>query len=272
MKKLLFRIKNRIFKILKIEAKNTRAHFISAITSEKSVLEIGPFCNPVCVGNNVKYFDILNQAELVERALEIGYKITPDQVPYIDYVSKTGDLSIINEKFDVVISCHAVEHQLDLIAHLQSVSNMLVEGGSYYLIIPDKRYCFDHYIAESTIAEVIHSFFEKKQAHSLKSVIEHRALTTHNYSMKHWNNDHGQRATMKNKIEAAIKEFGDAAGKNIDVHAWYFTPNSFVDIINLLHSLKYINLSVKKIIPTRYGNLEFYVVLENSGTNSKSNS
>lgn len=260
----IINIREKIYKIFNKEQYNSREHFIKSIPSEKSILEIGPFFNPVCVGNNVEYFDILNQEALKERATEIGYKDAIDRIPHIDYVSPIGDLNIIHKKFDTVISCHAIEHQLDLISHLQSVSKMLVDGGCYCLIIPDKRYCFDHFMAPSTIAEVIQNFYEKKLVHSLKSVVEHRALTTHNYPMQHWKDEHGDRPDMECKIEMAIKEYEEARGQNIDVHAWYFTPISFETIITLLNKLKYINLSIKEIIPTSYGSLEFYVVLENS--------
>lgn len=261
MKKLIFRIHNKIYKFLKIEAKSTRAYFLKSISVDASILEIGPFCNPVCTGPNVKYFDILNQEELITRAGEIGYSIAPKQVPYIEYVSKTGDLSIINEKFDIVISCHAIEHQLDLIEHLVKVSNLLKETGSYYAIIPDKRYCFDHFNNLSTIADIIGGSYEKRERHSIKSVIEHRALTAHNSAKNHWRGKHGEtNSTNTETLKKAIADYN--TGKYIDVHAWYFTPNSFEEIITLLNKLDYIDLVVDKIYPTRKGTFEFFVSLK----------
>ena len=261
MKKIIFKLKKVICKILNIEI-DSRKIFLNSIPEGISILEIGPFFNPVCVGENVAYFDIIDQEALRARATEIGYKEAINRIPYIDYVSPIGDLNIIHKKFDAVISCHAIEHQLDLIAHLQSVSKMLTDGGLYYMIIPDKRYCFDHYMAESTIAEVLSNYYDKKQTHSLKSVIEHRALTTHNSAMMHWNNSHGNPENVENRIQNAIKEYEHAEGKHIDVHAWYFTPYSISKIISMLNKMNYIDLAVNKIIPTTYGNLEFYVVLE----------
>lgn len=240
----------------------SRLDFINSIPSNYSILEIGPFFKPVCRGEKVKYFDILNQEELKKRAVGIGTQELIDNTPFINFVSPTGNLRIIEETFDAVISSHAIEHQLDLIDHLKSVENLLNEGGAYYLLVPDKRYCFDHYIAQSTIADVIQAHYEKRNAHSLKSVIEHRALTTHDSPFRHWRNDHGSIQNLEERILKAIKEFEEAKGKNIDVHAWYFTPNSFVEIIEVLNNLKYINLSVQEIIPTKYGSVEFFAVLK----------
>ena len=69
---------------------------------------------------------------------------------------------------------------------------MLLPGGCYVIIIPDKRYCFDHFINETTIADVVNMNVNKVKNHSVKSVIEHRGLTCHNDSVRHWNNDHGR--------------------------------------------------------------------------------
>ena len=61
----------------------------------------------------------------------------------IDYVSSDGNLNIIKDKFDYVLSSHCVEHQPDLILHFKNVEKLLKKQGYYFLIIPDKRYCFD---------------------------------------------------------------------------------------------------------------------------------
>ncbi|MCU0429656.1 MAG: class I SAM-dependent methyltransferase [Cytophagaceae bacterium] len=263
MNLLLERILDKVKRIFKIKS-YSREDFINSIPHGASVLEIGPFFKPVCRGANVKYFDILNQEELKERAIGIGSKELIEATPFIHFVSPIGDLGVIDEKFDVIISSHAIEHQLDLVNHLKSVGNLLENGGAYYVLVPDKRYSFDHFIAVSSIAEVLHYHFEKRKAHSLKSVIEHRALTTHDSPFRHWRNDHGSIQNLKDRIRNALKEYENANGKNIDVHAWYFTPDSFVEIIQLLNQLDFIELSVKEIIPTKYGSVEFFAVLTKS--------
>jgi len=240
--------------------KMIRNKFIHSIPQHSSILELGPFFKPICTGKNVKYFDILTQEELVQRAKNITTEDNIRNIPFIDYVSPTGDLAIIHGRFDAVISSHVIEHQLDLIDHLQKVSNLLIPGGSYYLFIPDKRYCFDHFNNASSIADIIQAHLDKKQKHSLKSVIEHRALTTHNIASKHWRGDHGKLENTSQKIKAAMEEYH--TGAYIDVHAWCFTPDSFAEIVTLLEQMDYIDLAINKIYPTPYKSLEFYVKLE----------
>ena len=119
---------------------------ISELLRNKKVLEIGPFLKPFIRGDNVKYLDVMNLDDLKERAKKINFHYNPNYIPsQIDYVISNEDYSVINEKFDAVFSSHLIEHQVDLIHHLQQVEGLLEENDSYFLCIPDKRYCFDHF-------------------------------------------------------------------------------------------------------------------------------
>ncbi len=238
-----------------------RKVFTQTIPPNASVLEIGPFYNPQLRGDNVKYFEILSQEELKKRAIEIGQQQYVSNVPYINYVSKTADLTIIQEKFDAVFSCHVIEHQLDFIDHLNKVSSILNEGGKYYLIVPDKRFCFDHYNNTSSIADIIAASYEKKQKHSIKNVIEHRALTTHNVPSEHWAGRHGD-ITPNHiaRLKQAIAEY--ETGNYVDVHAWCFTDHSFHVIVNTLNALDMVDLEVEQMFPTQPGTFEFFSVLK----------
>lgn len=238
-----------------------RQEFLQKIPQSSKILEIGPFYSPVCRGKNVSYFDILSQKELIKRAVQHGAQNSIKDIPKINYVSPEGNLRVVKKKFDVVISSHVIEHQLDLISHLKDVASLLNRHGHYYILIPDKRYCFDHYIPVSTIADVLSAHNEKLRAHSLKSVIEHRALTTHNDSWKHWFGIHGTLEGNEERIAQAISEYKSSQGKNIDVHSWYFTPDSFANIVSQLNALKIIQLSIDRIYPTNFGELEFFVIL-----------
>lgn len=129
----------------------------------------------------------------------------------------------------MILSCHAIEHQIDFIQHLKDVSDLLHENGYYVVICPDKRYCFDHFIPESNIAEIIAAHNIPSNSHSIKYVIEHRALTCHNDPSRHWAGDHGDAEIDVERIKGAINEYEKAKIENryIDVHSLQFTPSSF---------------------------------------------
>jgi SAM-dependent methyltransferase len=239
-----------------------REPLLEFVKSQPSVLEIGPFCKPCVRGPHVKYFDILDRDALTKRALEIGYSTEP--APYIDYVSTVGDLSVVTAEFSAVLSSHCIEHQPDLVRHLQAVGRILSEGGRYFLFIPDKNYCFDHFIAASNLADIVNAYVEVRKVHTLASVVEHRALTTHNDPARHWVGDHadpGFDDSVPQRISHAIAEYEAAQGSYIDVHAWQFTPTSFRKAVETLSQLKFINLEVERIYATPRGHNEFTAVL-----------
>lgn len=132
------------------------------------------------------------------------------------------------------------------------------------IIVPDKRYCFDHFISESTIADIIYQHENKNKNHSIKSVIEHRALTCHNNSIRHWNGDHGNIIVDSLAIENAINEYNSNIKNNvyIDVHSLQFTPDSFRTNIELLNKIKYTKLEIEEIYPTILNSGEFFVILK----------
>lgn len=238
----------------------TRKDFAALVPSDSDALEIGPFCSPLLRGPRARFFDVLTTAELRDRGRQLG--TDPDNAPDIDFVSPVGDLSIVDQTFDNVISSHCIEHQPDLVAHLQQVARILQPGGRYFLLVPDKRFCFDALIPESSVAEVLDAHVEGRTVHRLQSVIEHRALTTHNDCKAHWRGEHGGfPAAQVARTAQAVQEFTAAAGGYVDVHAWQFTPSSMTDLIQVLHELGHVPFALERMYPTRMDDLEFWMVL-----------
>ena len=240
---------------------SSRLEFAQQFPVNKSVLEISPFTSPFFIGPNVEYADVLDQDALRHRALSLS--LDPDDIPKISYViSPTSPSSTVGKKFDIIASSHVIEHQPNLLGHLREISMLLKQFGQYALVIPDKRYCFDHFISETTVAQLLQADLENRSTHSLSSVIEHAALTTHNDPARHWAGDHGDPVVVLDKVKKATQEYQDADGDYIDVHSCYFSPDSFVNLIDLTRDLSFHNFRVQAIYPTERNNLEFYVVLQ----------
>lgn len=238
-----------------------RDGFIDLIPRDRLVLEIGPFANPALRGANVRYADVLSTEQLKERALQHG--LQPDSCPEIHYVLPDLDLAKIPEKFDTIISSHCIEHQPDLVRHLHAIEELLSPGGRYFVIVPDRRFCFDHFIPESSIADVVSAHLRKPRVHDVGSVIEHWALTTHNDTHRHWQGDHGRQHIEESlaPLEGAIREYQADPSKYIDVHAWQFIPYSFYKIIDLLGRMGWILLKPIVVFPTVRPRNEFCAVL-----------
>lgn len=242
-----------------------RENFVRLFPKDGLVLEIGPFASPVMTGPNVRYFDVINTKGLHERAKVHGMDLSriPETIHYVD---SGGDLGVVDGSFTAVLSSHCIEHQPDLVAHLGQVARLLKSNGRYFLMIPDKRYCFDHFLKASDAQDVLAARGRKR--HSFMSVFEHRALTTHNDSSRHWQGDHadpGFEDSIAERAQMARKEYLAAAGDYIDVHAWQFTPSSFRRVMSELHLDGHITLTVERVYQSPFGRNEFCAVLKLDG-------
>lgn len=230
--------------------------------AEKKILEIGPFANPLLRHSGVRYCDVLSAEELRRRALSVG--LNPADVPHIDYVLRDCGLESISDRFDVLVSSHNIEHQPDLISHLNDAAKLLDDGGVYALIIPNARYCFDAGLPLSKISEVLNAFYEKRKIHSVGAVVEHRALTVHNNAEKHWLSEgiHKEYIPIDSKkVKSALMEFESSSGSYIDVHAWQFDPLSFSDIVNVLIDVGLLRFRGVECAGPVYGRNEFVALL-----------
>ena len=187
-------------------------------------------------------------------------------MPFIDFKLGSDGLESIPIQFDSVVSSHNIEHQPDLLLHLNQIEKILSTSGKFYALVPDNRFCFDRTLARSTIADVLEAHFTQKKVHSLKSIIEHKCLTTHNDATRHWQTKfQSQEAqVVPASVLEAVDLWRQSANGYIDVHAWYFTPDSFSKILNLLFEMKLTKLKVEKIFETSYGSNEFWAILEKS--------
>jgi SAM-dependent methyltransferase len=238
-----------------------RSEFVKEISSSASTLEIGPFFSPMASGENVKYFDVLSQKKLLERARNLGHPNADP--PFIDYVSPNGALSIVDREFDLAVSSYCLEHQPDLIKHLRDVSSILNPGGCYLALVPDRRYCHDHFMAESTIAGVLDAYHAGRATHSLRSIIEHVALSAHNDHVRHWNGDHGEQfEDLEARIKWSLAAHEQAQGGYVDVHSWYFTPDSARHLLATLRRMQYIDLECIRCYDTRKYQNDFWLVLQ----------
>ena len=244
----------------------TRDHFAGLVGTARA-LEIGPFTRPLLVGPNVAYADIYSTAQL--RELAPKFDLQPEDVPEITWVTAPGDLSGVTERFDWVFSGHVIEHQPNLVGHLQQVSQMLDDNGRYLVLAPDYRYCFDHFMRPSTISQVLDAYARKISMHDPVSLIASRLTRAHNDSIRHWAGDHGDREIHPvfpehdriTRLKLALEQAMFAPETLNNEHAWFFTPDTFAAIIRDLCDLELIDLELERLYPTLRNTLEFWAIL-----------
>jgi len=215
-----------------------RSNLLGILDSCNSILEIGVFDSPSLEhlrreGRTIHYADWLDKESLINRAASTPGR-HPENVPDIQYILSKG-YDQIDTKYDAITSHHCVEHQPDLIQHLKDVHSKLNPGGFYIFSVPDKRRCFDHFIPESTVLDLIDAFYDQRHKPSLKSVFEHRCFTCHDFltSPDPYTFTFAP-PEMRACLDRAFIEFSENA--YVDVHCWQFTPHGFKRLYNQLLS------------------------------------
>jgi len=246
-----------------------RGAFLRLISPSAPLLEIGPFCTPCFTArtHRVRFLDAFPTVELRKMVAEHAWG-KPELVPEIDYVWRGGSYAdLIKERFETVFSSHNIEHQPCLVTHLRDVAAVLAPGRRLFLIVPDRRYCFDHYLPESTIADVLDAFMQGRRRHSTRSILEHRLLLTHNEAERHWKGDHGDDPRRRAPDGAIVGRIADhlksspSRDSYIDAHAWQFVPESFAGLIRTLRAAGLTPFTVERVYPTLWSSNEFYAVL-----------
>ena len=227
-------------------------------------LEIAPYFCPIVSGDNARYFDIFDSAELRRRASEDpAPNVTPETVVDVHYSDPNGDLATIPGKFADIVSSHNIEHQPDLITHFEKVFDLLEDGGRYVAFIPDRRFCFDHFCPRSTVADVLQAASEKRNRHTLASIVHLLAGSTHNDPKRHWKGDHADQdyhSQFTPRVAHALDIFKEADGAYLDCHAWRFDPDRFAETCTVLFDLGRIRLRLTDIGDTRKDTCEFSAV------------
>lgn len=226
-----------------------------------SILEIGPGASPKLTGPNVFYFDVKTEAELRER-----YNGSATIPKAIHFVEKDGNLGIIDQKFDVIFSSHVIEHTSDLVAHLQQIGTLLNDGGYYFVVVPNRKYTFDHFKANTLLEEVVavHIDPNGSEAHFLKSFLLEEFRRTHNTPKLHWANDHGSASGFQVSFDEVLKKYKNVKGRPVarsGYHRWFFDEDSFRQIIDGVHALGVSPLRLRECYNTTRDSLSFNAIM-----------
>lgn len=230
-------------------------------------LEIGPLTRPIVKKpNNIFYLDHMSTAQL-RRKYE-NEPIDPNDIVEVDFIYRNNlKRSVNNKTFDYVIAAHVIEHIPDIISWLKDVQSILKPGGILSLIVPDKRYTFDIFRDESTVADIMGAYFDKLNmptgammydyASSYVIDIDAQSIWRDlDYYIKlppkkRWDNHDVVKMCKANK-----------EGKYIDCHCHVFTPQSFADILRAVIGVGLLDFEVCSFVPTPTNDLEFFVSLK----------
>ncbi|WP_455375551.1 class I SAM-dependent methyltransferase [Kaarinaea lacus] len=242
---------------------------LAHINKKGKGVEIGPSHEPIAPkkkGFNVHVIDHLSRDQLVAKYKDHHVKL--ENIEEVDFVWQGESYSELTGKkkyYDWIIASHVIEHTPDIIGFLNDCDTILKDDGVISLIIPDKRYCFDHFRPISGISKIIDNHFQKATIHSPGTVAEYFLNVVSKSGKIAWGSKTKGEYKFVHQPEEAIQGMNSVVNKKayLDVHAWCFVPHSFRLIVHDLFSLNLIAFQEIDFFPTHRG--EFYITLGRKG-------
>ncbi|CAO4186057.1 Methyltransferase type 12 [Methylorubrum aminovorans] len=233
-------------------------------------VEIGPLTNPLIRKDEG---DVLYADHLPTDALRRQYQGHPtlgpagtDGIHPVDIVLGEGGLAEAlgpRGPVDYIVASHVVEHVPNPIGWLREAGAALREGGVFCLIVPDKRFTFDHFRTPTTAGALVAAHLAGLRKPPLATVYEHFARASPVDAGAVWR---GRPVPLRPISGGPAEALSIAAGlaetgASVDVHCAVFTPCSFAEILAELIGLDLLPFECAALEPTRPWESEFFVLL-----------
>lgn len=150
---------------------------------------------------------------------------------------------VIDERFDLVLASHVLEHTTSLVHFLNECTKLLADGGVLALVVPDHRYCFDRFRERSSLSRVIDASVSPPSVHTVGTLTEFNLNAVRRRGTGSWAAGHKGKYKLIHTLDQ-VKANAERAnsGVYVDVHNWIFTPNHLRLMLQDLNSLGLISL------------------------------
>jgi hypothetical protein len=250
------------------------AALLHSVPPDAVILEIGGGYNPRYVKAthpNVHHLDHGSTEQLRSKyATDPTVAHQVDRIQPIDFVfdgSPIDKLVPPTLRFDLIYGSHVLEHQVDLIGHLQSLEKLLKPGGRVIEMIPDLRTCFDALRYPTVTSDALLAHQRPAPVHQGKQVFDGLSREidkNHGYRMCDADFEGVHFVHSLQRAMSAMQAAERPGAPYADIHAWAFTPDSFRLLMVELRLLGLVRLMPSWISPL-YGN-QFCALLERCET------
>lgn len=232
-------------------------------------IEIGPSHSPIAPKNKeykVHIIDHMSREQLIAKYKNHGINLNKiEEVDFIWQGESYSELTGKTKYYDWIIASHVIEHTPDLIDFLKNCETILKDDGVISLVIPDKRYCFDHFRPITGISNIIDSYYQKNKINTPGKVAEYYLNVVSKGGSIAWDSNTNGDYKFIHSLENALQGMNFVLNQKeyLDVHAWCFVPSSFRLIIHDLYNLGLIPFQEVEFFPTV--GCEFYITLSQMG-------
>jgi hypothetical protein len=233
-----------------------------------SALEIGPLDRPLLTKDDCQiiYVDHMSAADLKEKYRQ-DVSVNCEKIVPIDFVWQGTLRPLIdaNERPDLIIACHVIEHVPDFVTFLIELEELLSPDGYIFLVVPDKHYTFDFLRNLTTVDQILASYISKQKRPTLNQILDDIINSSDRTIESGWSAavDLNQPSLTRNLRDAYSigKEIHDR-DEYFDCHCWVFTPVNFFSIMKKLAELDLLKIGLQDHIVTQVDEFEFTVTLK----------
>jgi len=234
-------------------------------------VEIGPLANPLILRGDG---DVLYADHLPTEGLRRKYRGHPglgaegtDAIVPVDVVLDGCTLAEAlgaRAPVDYVVASHVLEHIPDPVGWLREAAEGLREGGMVCLLVPDRRFTFDHFRRDSTPGEIVAAHLAGLRTPPAAHVYEQIARACAVEPAAIWRGETVDPAPLPGGgPREALRVARDVAetGDYVDAHCLVVTPHGFADILAEILALGLLPFEVADFVPTGRNEAEFVVLL-----------
>jgi hypothetical protein len=238
-----------------------------SVAKDQPAVEVGPSLRPIIpkrLGFDVTIVDHADETAIAAKYASQG--LDTSEIEPVDVVW-TGDKlaeAMPHRNMAAIVACHMIEHATDFIGFLNDCTDMLAVDGQILLIIPDRRYCFDFFHPSSDVGKVIDDHQQQRRLHSFQSLFRNTTnigARIDGATVIAWGQHELEDVVLMNgDPERGLHFLSSETSEYVDSHENYFTPSSFVLLLEELRYLGILQLAPR--IVTRARNCEFLIVLD----------
>lgn len=244
-----------------------RQNLISSILPDKDarIVEIGALNGPTFRPGqrNIRFIDYADRDQLINDTAA-NADVQPEAIVHVDYIVPNANyMDIIDDRFDLAIANHVIEHIPDLARWFINVHGILAAEGLFFLSIPDKRYTFDYLRTETSITDVVRARSEAYTKPTVSMLFEHYYLRRPLSAEQCWNDEYKEIVAKPGMpIDEALAHATRNAKTYTSTHCHTFTCKTFEKLLVEMRELGYAPYDLVELHDVDRGANEFHAVLK----------
>ena len=230
-------------------------------------LEFGPLANPLVKKKQgpIFYVDYADSETLREKSRN-DPNVDREAIVEVDFSLADGPLTTLcrhQGPFGYALASHVFEHLPNPLGWLRDVADLLDPGGLVSLAIPDRRYTFDFFRSETTVAQLVAYDLEQLSRPSLVQLADHFYNVRQVDTAAAWEKPPSSAETARHHEDTQVEWILNQAGEGAyqDCHCTVWTSDQFLDTLPMAMRLRRLPLELARIHPPEQYSNEFIVQL-----------